>query len=182
MGSLVIILAVVFCDTGEIPRDNPFGTTSPVYSQGHRNPQGLALHPVTQKIYDSEHGPSTFDAPAGGDEINEIRPGVNYGWPVAHHRMQVKNMQAPLLEFTPAVAPSGMAFYTGDLLPNWRHDLFVATLKGQSLLRVRLSATSQIVETEKLLAGKYGRLRDVETAPDGGLLVLAEAGQLIRIW
>jgi aldose sugar dehydrogenase len=144
-------------------------------------PQGLAIHPVSQRIYDSEHGPSVFDAPAGGDEINEILAGANYGWPVIHHRMEAAGMISPILEYTPAIAPSGIAFYTGQVIPEWKNDLFVAALKGQRVLRIRFDNQSRVVDSEVLLEGKYGRLRDVETSPDGSLLVLAEDGRLIQL-
>jgi aldose sugar dehydrogenase len=168
-------------DEGAIPPSNPFGPESPVFSLGHRNPQGLAIHPLSRKIYDSEHGPTVYDAPEGGDEINEITAGTNYGWPTFHHRMQGPGVQAPLLEYTPAIAPSGIAFYVGSKVPNWKNDLFVATLRGKHLLRVRIDANGRVVETEKLLEGKYGRLRDVTTGPDGSLLVISEAGKMIRL-
>ncbi|CAN5432105.1 PQQ-dependent sugar dehydrogenase [soil metagenome] len=168
-------------DDGEIPRTNPFGRRSPIFTLGHRNPQGLAIHPLSRKIYDSEHGPTVYDAPEGGDEINEITAGTNYGWPNFHHRMEGPGVQAPLLEYTPAVAPSGIAFYVGSKIPAWRNDLFVATLRGKHLLRIRIDAKGRVIETEKLLDQKYGRLRDVTTAPDGSLLVISEAGKMIQL-
>lgn len=168
-------------DDGDIPRSNPFGGQSAVFTLGHRNPQGLAIHPLSRRIYDSEHGPTVYDAPEGGDEINEIVAGTNYGWPNYHHRMVGPGVQAPLLEYTPAIAPSGIAFYIGSKIPAWKNDLFVATLRGRHLLRIRIDENARVVETEKLLEGKYGRLRDVTTAPDGSLLVISEAGQLIQL-
>ncbi len=168
-------------DDGKIPTDNPFGAGSAIYSLGHRNPQGLAIHPVSRRMYNSEHGPSGFDAPGGGDEINEVKAGANYGWPLYHHRMDGPGMESPLLEYTPAIAPSGMSFYTGQVISDWNNDLFVAALKGQHLLRVRIDSRGRIGDTEILLQGKYGRLRDVETSPDGSLLVLAEDGRLIQL-
>ena len=167
-------------DDGSIPKDNPFGKSA-IYSLGHRNPQGLAIHPVSGKMYDSEHGPSSFDAPPGGDEINEIIAGANYGWPQYHHRENGPGMTAPLLEYTPAIAPSGAIFYTGNALPQWKNDFFVACLRGQQVLRVRFDQSGRPGETEVLLKDKYGRLRDVETSPDGSLLVLAEDGRLIQL-
>jgi aldose sugar dehydrogenase len=167
-------------DDGSIPKDNPFAK-SPIYSLGHRNPQGLALHPISGKMYDSEHGPSSFDAPPGGDEINEIIAGANYGWPQYHHRENGPGMTAPLLEYTPAIAPSGAIFYTGGAIPEWKNDFFVACLRGQQLLRVRFDQKGRAADTEVLLKDKYGRLRDVETSPDGSLLVLAEDGRLIQL-
>jgi glucose/arabinose dehydrogenase len=166
-------------DEGEPAADNPFPLG--VHSYGHRNPQGLAMHPLTRKIYDSDHGPSNFDAPGGGDEINLIEMGKNYGWPKIHHKEQAKDMVSPLLEYTPSVAPSGIAFYTGALLPKWKNDLFVACLAGRKLLRIRFDSKGKVTETESLLSDKYGRLRDVETGVDGSLLVLAEDGRIIQV-
>ncbi len=167
---------------GSIPRDNPFGVSSPVYSTGHRNPQGLAINPATGRIYDSEHGPTGYEgAGQGGDEINEIIAGENYGWPLYHHRQTAPGFRAPLLEYSPAVAPSGIAFYTGSKIPAWKGDLFVATLAGQRLLRLRIARNGTATEEEILLKAKYGRLRDVETSPDGTLLVVSESGKLIQL-
>ena len=168
-------------DDGSTPRDNPFGSSSPIYTLGHRNPQGLAFHPKNGKLYESEHGPSVYDAPGGGDEINEIIGGTNYGWPAFHHRMKGSGVKEPLLEYTPAAAPSGIAFYTGSKIPSWTGDLFVATLRGQRLLHIRVAANGQLTEVPPLLEGKYGRLRDVETSPDGSLLVISETGKLIQL-
>lgn len=168
-------------DDGAIPAGNPFGKDSLIYTLGNRNPEGLAIHPVSRKVYDSEHGPSGFDGPGGGDEINEIVGGTNYGWPNCHHKMECAGMKSPLLEYTPAIAPSGIIFYTGDAIPQWKNDLFVAGLRGQQVLRARIDAKGKVIETEILLKDKYGRLRDVETAPDGSLLVLAEDGRLIQL-
>lgn len=168
-------------DDGKIPADNPFGPQSPIYSLGHRNPQGLAIHPISRRMYDSEHGPSGFDADFGGDEINEVISGANYGWPLYHHRIVARGMTAPLLEYTPAIAPSGAIFYTGNAIPQWKNDFFVAALKGEQVLRARINEHGKVLETEVLLQGKYGRLRDVETSPDGSLLVLAEDGRLIQL-
>ncbi len=168
-------------DDGSIPSDNPFGSGNPIFTLGHRNPQGLAIHPVSQKMYNSEHGPTVYDAPAGGDEINEIIRGANYGWPKYHHQTTDPGFEAPLLEYTPAIAPSGIAFYTGGKISAWKNDLFVACLRGQQLLRVRIAANGRVVEQQKLLTGKFGRLRDVETSPDGTLLIISESGKLIQL-
>lgn len=167
-------------DDGSIPKDNPFAKSA-IYSLGHRNPQGLVIHPISGKMYDTEHGPSSFDAPPGGDEINEITAGANYGWPQYHHRENGPGKTAPLLEYTPAIAPSGAIFYTGTAIPEWKNDLFVACLRGQQVLRVRFNQKGKPTDTEFLLKDKYGRLRDVETSSDGSLLVLAEDGRLIQL-
>ena len=168
-------------DDGSIPRTNPFGAQSAIYSLGHRNPQGLAIHPVSRKLYDSEHGPTVYDAPEGGDEINEIVAGGNYGWPKYHHRLVAPGFREPIAEYTPAVAPSGIAFYTGHAIPQWKNDLFVATLRGKALRRLTIDAQGRVTGDVTLLDGKHGRLRDVATAPDGSLLVLSEGGKLIQL-
>lgn len=171
-------------DEGGIPSSNPFarsGGMREIYSLGHRNPQGLAIHPVSRKIYNSEHGPTVYDAPEGGDEVNEIVAGANYGWPQYHHRLTAPGMTAPIAEYTPAVAPSGIEFYTGALIPNWKNDLFVATLRGRHVIRLRIDAQGKVLEQEKLLENKYGRLRDVSNAPDGSLLVISEDGRMIQL-
>lgn len=169
-------------DDGSIPADNPFGATNPVYSYGHRNPQGLDIDPATGFLYDSEHGPSGYDGEGGGDEINWIRAGLNYGWPVISHSEKKAGMESPLVQYTPAIAPSGIAFYKGDLIPQWKGSLFVANLRGERLLRISLSNKAEILSQEELLKSDYGRLRDVGNAPDGSLLVISDAGELIRLW
>ena len=116
-------------------------------------------------MYNSEQGPTVYDAPAGGGEINEIIRGANYGWPKYHHQMTDPGFQVPLLEYTPAIAPSGIAFYIGGKISAWKNDLFVACLRGQQLLRVHISANGRVVET----------------SPDGTLLVISEAGKLIQL-
>jgi glucose/arabinose dehydrogenase len=150
-------------DDGGIPADNPF--RSFVYSYGHRNPQGLDWHPVSGELWASEHGQT------GNDEINRVRPGLNYGWPVIEADQTRAGMETPVLFFNPAVAPSGASFYTGTAIAGFRHDLFVATLRGQHVLRVRLDPSNppRISGTERLLENRFGRLRDIVTGPDGAL-------------
>jgi glucose/arabinose dehydrogenase len=148
----------------------------------------LAWHPITRNLWESEHGQT------GNDEINVIDSGVNYGWPVIEGAETRSDMATPLTFFTPAVAPSGADFYTGSGIPAFRNQLFVATLKGMALLRVTIDgATSRhIVSTERLMEGRFGRLRDVVMGPDGFLYVstsnrdgrntpVAEDDRLIRI-
>ncbi|MHB1134445.1 MAG: PQQ-dependent sugar dehydrogenase [Chloroflexota bacterium] len=148
---------------GSIPEDNPFAD-SPIYSYGHRNPQGLAWQPVTGRLYATEHGPS------GNDEVNLIEPGNNYGWPTVTG-MQHGTFTAPLITFTPSVAPAGAAFVDGGLLPQWADSLFFTTLRGTHLHRLRIDARdpTRVTQNERLYEGEYGRLRDVVQGPDGAL-------------
>jgi glucose/arabinose dehydrogenase len=153
---------------GSIPQDNPF-PNSPVFSLGHRNPQGLDWHPVTGQLYATEHGPSIFDGPAGGDEVNLIEAGGNYGWPlVSHHRNQ-PGLIAPLTTFTPAEAPGSGSFYAGTVFPQWQNDYFIGALKGEGIIRIRFDQQNptQILELEKVAGIEAGRVRDVVTGPDG---------------
>jgi glucose/arabinose dehydrogenase len=157
---------------GSIPPDNPFAG-SPIFSLGHRNAQGIDWDPRSGLQFQSEHGPSGFDGPGGGDEVNIVESGKNYGWPVVHHDASAPGMVSPLLEYTPAVAPSGASFSTGDALPSFKGDFFFANLRGEMLIRVRLDPKNprKVVETEELLRDVYGRLRDVVPGPDGALYV-----------
>lgn len=159
-------------DDGTIPDDNPF-PGSPVYSYGHRNPQGIDWHPASHHLFSPEHGPSGFDGPGGGDEINVVTPGQNYGWPLVHHKDTASGMISPLLEFTPAVAPGGASFYSRNEIPQFQSNLFVATLRGRHVLRVRLSPASpvRVLETERMLENRYGRVRDIIEGPDGSLYI-----------
>jgi aldose sugar dehydrogenase len=157
---------------GSIPSDNPF-PGSPIFSYGHRNSQGLDWDPRSGLQFQTEHGPSGFDGPGGGDEVNIVEAGKNYGWPLVHHRETKEGTVPPLLEYTPAVAPSGASFSRGNLLPSFRGDFFFATLRGERLIRVRLDPANprRVAETEDLFTGVYGRLRDVVSGPDGALYV-----------
>lgn len=155
---------------GAIPADNPF-PGSPVFSLGHRNSQGLDWDPRSGLQFQTEHGPSGFDGPGGGDEVNIVEAGKNYGWPTIHHRETKEGLVSPLLEYTPAVAPAGASFSRGDLLPSIRGDFFFTTLRGERLIRVRLDPNNprQVAETEEFFREVYGRLRDVVSGPDGAL-------------
>lgn len=170
-----------FTREGSIPVDNPFvasaGVLTEIYSFGHRNPQGLAVHPETGQLYSSEHGPSGYDAPGGGDEINIILPGRNYGWPIIHHSLQRRGMVTPMIEFTPATAPSGISFYSSMQVPAWKNSLFIANLRGASLQRIELDG-SEVVSYETLLEGQFGRIRTVSAMPDGTLLVSTSNGDV----
>jgi glucose/arabinose dehydrogenase len=142
---------------GTIPEDNPF-EGSPVYSYGHRNVQGLAWHPVTGELYASEHGPE------GNDEINLIRAGANYGWPI--EVCDADRFEAPVACFSPAIAPAGIAFASSDRL-GYQNDILLATLKAQHLRLIELDSD---IETNVLTG--FGRIRDVVEAPDGSLYLL----------
>jgi glucose/arabinose dehydrogenase len=148
---------------------------SPVYSWGHRNPQGLDWHPATGDLWASEHGPT------GNDEINVIRPGINYGWPRIEGAATMPGMEAPIVFFSPAIAPSGASFYRGQRFPRFSNNLFVAALAGQLLLRLRIEGR-QIVAQERLLDDRFGRLRDVVSGPDGNLYIATNTNdRIIRI-
>ncbi|MCY4372163.1 MAG: PQQ-dependent sugar dehydrogenase [Spirochaetaceae bacterium] len=170
-------------DDGSVPDDNPFvsgGGAPEVYSFGHRNPQGMAAPPVTGRVWSHEHGPQ------GGDEINVIEAGVNYGWPVITYGREYRSgapigtgtaapgMAQPVLHWTPSIAPSGMTFYDGDRFPGWRGDLFAGALAGQHLRRVQLDGERAVAE-EVLLQRRVGRVRDVKQGPDGMLWLLEDA-------
>ena len=170
-------------DDGSVPDDNPFvsgGGAPEVYSFGHRNAQGLAVHPVTGRVWSHEHGPQ------GGDEINVIEAGVNYGWPVITYGREYRSgapigvgtaapgMAQPVLHWTPSIAPSGMTFYDGDRFPGWRGDLFAGALAGQHLRRVQLDGERAVAE-EVLLQRRVGRVRDVKQGPNGMLWLLEDA-------
>lgn len=170
------------------PRFTDAGTRAEVYSLGHRNVQGAALHPVTGVLWASEHGPQ------GGDELNVIKPGVNYGWPVITYGVNYgigtkigegtakEGLAQPVKHWTPSPALAGMAFYTGDKFPQWKGDLFIGALRGQSLLRVRLDG-ERVVEDEFILAGQLPRVRDVRMGPDGHLYLLTGTpdGAVLRL-
>ncbi len=179
-------------DDGRIPADNPFAgrkdARAEIYSYGHRNLQGAALHPDTGRLWTHEHGPQ------GGDELNIIQAGANYGWPVISYGQEYgtdtpvgegthkPGMQQPLHYWVPSIAPSGMAFYTGDVFPHWKGSLFVGSLKFRLLVRLELDG-DRVIKEERLLKDQLGRIRDVRSGPDGYLYLLTDAanGQLIRL-
>ena len=149
---------------GSTPRGNPFG--SPVFSWGHRNPQGFDWNPATSEIWATEHGNS------GNDEINVVRRGVNYGWPTIEGAQAFPNMEPPVTFFNPAIAPSGAAFYQGARFPQFVGNFFAGTLRGTHLLRLIVDAPARrIVRQERLLDGTFGRLRDVLVGPDGFIYI-----------
>ncbi|MEJ8572148.1 PQQ-dependent sugar dehydrogenase [Microbaculum marinum] len=175
---------------GSVPADNPFvqgGGLPEIWSIGHRNPQGAALNPETGELWTVAHGAR------GGDEINIPKAGRNYGWPEISYgthysgaRIGVgtskEGMEQPVHYWDPSIAPSGMAFYTGDAFPEWQGDVFVGALKLQYLARLDLEG-EEVVGEEKLLTGLGERIRDVREGPDGYLYVLTDAddGRILRI-
>ena len=162
-------------DDGRIPDDNPYvgqaGVLPEIFTYGHRNAQGLAVHPETGDIWLNEHGPF------GGDELNLVESGLNYGWPVVgygvnygtelaiHEGTSREGMEQPRHIWVPSIGISGMMFYTGDRFPQWQGDMFVASLSGQRLVRLTLDGQN-VVREETLIQG-MGRIRDVRQAPDG---------------
>lgn len=176
-------------DDGRIPSDNPFvddpNARPEIYSYGHRNPQGLVMHPETGTIWSHEHGPR------GGDEINIIRKGLNYGWPEITHGVnyngsvitehtEMEGMESPIHDWTPSIAPSGMDFISSDKYPGWQGDLFSGALAFR-LVNRNVIENEQIIHEERILQG-IGRVRDVKIGPDGFLYILEEsAGRALRL-
>ena len=147
---------------GTTPRDNRF--SSPVFTYGHRNPQGFDWHPTSGELWESEHGNN------GNDEVNALRTGLNFGWPRIEGAATMSGMEAPLTFYNPSIAPSGASFYRGQRLPQFVNNFFVATLRGTHLLRLTVDAsTRRVTAQERLLEGTFGRLRDVVSGPDGYL-------------
>ncbi|MDQ5845247.1 MAG: PQQ-dependent sugar dehydrogenase [Acidobacteriota bacterium] len=155
---------------GTTPPDNPFvgqqSALPQIWSYGHRNAQGMDWQPATNLMLQTEHGPSGFDGPGGGDEVNIVEKGKNYGWPVIHHNQTRSGMEAPLLEYTPACAPGSGMFYRGSQFPQFRGNFFFGCLRGTRIIRVVLDGR-RVVSQENLLEGKYGRIRDLAEGPDG---------------
>ena len=176
---------------GSAPRGNPFvdraGALPEIYSLGHRNPQGLVFDVGSGALYEHEHGPR------GGDELNRILPGGNYGWPLATFGLDYTGArvspwtaypktEAPLLHWTPSIAPSGMTLYRGELFPAWRDSLFVTALVEKAVRRVPLQ--NGVAGTQEVLFGELGeRLRDVREGPDGALYLLTDSneGRVLRV-
>ena len=170
-------------DDGTIPDDNPFvgqeGAEPSIWSYGHRNAQALVIDPGSGDIWITEHGPQ------GGDELNLISPGANYGWPVVgygvnyrsgsaiHEGTHREGMEQPTHVWIPSIGVSGMVFYTGDKFPEWRGDIFAGGLSGQQIARLEMDGQEVVVE-ETLVLG-HGRIRDVRQGPDGYIYVAFEA-------
>ena len=150
-------------DDGSIPTDNPW-PKSPVWTLGHRNAQGIAWDPLSGLLFETEHGPSGFDGPGGGDEVNIIERGRNYGWPLVHHTESKAGFVSPLRVYTPALAPASAAF--------WRGDFWFGCLRGEQLRHLVIDPKERRhVTSEESLFTNLGRIRDVEAAPDGSLYV-----------
>jgi glucose/arabinose dehydrogenase len=176
---------------GSVPPDNPFvnraGAKPEIWSYGHRNSQGAAINPASGKLWMHEHGPR------GGDEINIPQAGKNYGWPVIgygidysgakiHEGTHKAGMEQPVVQWTPVIAPSGMAFYTGSLFPSWKGNLFIGGLATQVLVRLELDG-EKVTKEERLLGDLRERIRDVRNGPDGALWLLTDnsAGRILRV-
>lgn len=176
-------------DDGRIPKDNPFVDSKDafptIWTYGNRNPQGLDLHPVTGEVWESEHGPR------GGDEINLIERGNNYGWPVITHGMNyngtpitektaMEGMEPPKLHWTPSIAVCGIDFYEGNVFPEWKYDLFAGGLASEELHRLEIE-DGEVVDSSIVMQGA-GRVRDVASGPDGTLyLVLNGPDRIVRL-
>jgi aldose sugar dehydrogenase len=176
---------------GSVPGDNPFvgrrDAKPEIWSYGHRNSQGAAIHPSTGKLWMHEHGPR------GGDEVNIPEKGKNYGWPVIgygidysgakiHDATQKPGMELPVKYWVPSIAPSGMAFYTGDQFPAWRGSVFAGALVGELLVRLSLDG-EKVTGEERLLQGLSERIRDVRQGPDGAIYLVTDnsAGRILKV-
>ncbi len=168
------------------PLFNGAGALGELYTIGHRNPQGLAIHPITGDVWLGEFGPK------GGDEINLLKPGKNYGWPIITYGIeysgqkvgdgiqQKENMEQPIYYWDPSVSPSGMTFYKGNRVSEWQNNLFVGALGGTHILRLHIS--NNIVQgEERLLSGENQRFRDITQGVDGALYAITDAGRLYKI-
>jgi glucose/arabinose dehydrogenase len=189
--------AVRLNDDGTIPQDNPFssqqGAAKEIFTRGHRNQQGLAYDPQIDVLYETEHGPQ------GGDELNIIRAGRNYGWPVITYGMDYTGayvspfkerpgMEQPVVQWTPSIAPSGLAIYRGDKFPQWNGDAFVGALAHKHLRRVDLDEHGRADGEQRLLTEMNERIRDVRVSPDGYIYVTTdypaegkETGRVLRL-
>ena len=179
-------------DDGRVPNDNPFvkraGALPEKWTLGHRNMQGAAINPQTGELWTHEHGPQ------GGDEVNVIRPGLNYGWPVVTYGVNYglgtkigegqskPGMVQPLQVWVPSIAPSGMAFVSGTQFPQWQGSMLVGALRGQMMVRLTLEG-DKVLSEERLFQGRPGRIRDVRMGPDGLVYLLTDdpQGALLRL-
>ena len=178
-------------DDGSVPADNPFvngGGAQEVWSYGHRNIQGLDQHPLTGTIWSHEHGPR------GGDEINvHLTSGLNYGWPeitygieydgsIITEEREREGLEQPIWYWTPSIANSGMAFYTGDAFPHWQNDVFIGALAGMHVVRMETDG-DRVIGRERLLEDLEERIRDVRTGPDGFIYITTDSdeGRVLRL-
>ena len=177
-------------EDGSIPPDNPFvnakGALPEIWSYGHRNPQGLAINPATGELWEHEHGPK------GGDEINVIRPALNYGWPVICYGIdyddrpigdgitEKEGMEQPLYYYVPSIAPSGMEFYTAETIPQWKGNLFIGAMALKHLNRLVIEG-NKVIKEERLLVEKKWRVRCVRQGPEGFLYLGIDTGGIVRI-
>lgn len=177
---------------GQIPSDNPFvdsdSAQPEIWSYGHRNIQGMAVHPTTGEIWNHEHGPR------GGDEVNIPQRGANFGWPLASYGShydgedipddhQGQGFEEPIHYWTPSIAPSGMMFYQGELFPEWQGHLFVGALRGRHMTRLELDGDEVVSET-RMLESEEHRIREISEGPDGAIYLLvddAQNGQILRL-
>lgn len=178
---------------GTVPEDNPFAgstdTAPEIWSMGHRNPQGAVFDPVTRSVWTVEHGAR------GGDEVNRPEAGRNYGWPVISYGVnysgtkigvgsEAPGYEQPEYYWDPSIAPSGTAVYQGEMFPEWQGDFLVAALKYHLVARLDRDENGGITDEERLFKGAFGRIRDVNVAPDGSLWLLTDErrGEIIRIF
>lgn len=176
--------------TGEAAPDNPFvgqaGARPEIWSYGHRNPQGLAIHPVTGDLWQTEHGPR------GGDELNQVTAGGNYGWPTITYGLEYSGqaiggaiqqrdgLQQPVYYWDPVISPSGITFYQGNTIPEWQNNLFIASLSGTHVARLVIE-NNRVVGEQRLLAQERQRFRDITQGSDGALYAVTDEGRLYRI-
>ena len=182
LGKILLITKTGQAVTDPLMLPKP-GQLPEIFSTGHRNPLGIAIHPVTGELWESEMGPR------GGDEINIIRRAVNYGWPVITYGIeyngktigqgltQKEGYEQPVYYWDPVISPGGIAFYTGNKIPAWRNNLFVASLSGKHLIRLVLDK-NKIVGEERLLSSENQRFRDVTTGTDGKLYAITDEGRM----
>lgn len=177
-------------EDGRVPEDNPYAGKAnakpEVWSYGHRNPNGLTLNPASGELWEHEHGPM------GGDEINIIKPTLNYGWPVITYGLNYdstkvgdgitakEGMEQPLFFYKPSIAPSGMQFYTSDVIPVWKGNLFIGSMVLRHLNRLVIE-NNKVIKEERLLTDKNWRVRSVKQGPDGYLYIGVDGGKILRI-
>ena len=177
-------------DDGSVPPDNPFvgteGARAEIYSYGHRNPQGIAIEPSTRQVWAVEHGPR------GGDEVNILKPGANYGWPVVSYGKEYSSgaqigegtskpgIEEPTYYYVPSIATSGMSFYTADAFPEWKGNLFIGALSLTHINRLEIT-NGEVTHEERLLKDLGKRIRDIEQGADGFFYVLTDDGELLQL-